>query len=159
MNSNIFKIIKNNIFGIIIGGILLGTIGVAAATYLYDSSQISFSNENTSATNVKSAIDELYSIIPNFPKDSLKLIYSEVSGSWNSTNTLSTNVEPGTYILCFQQISVSGGGTATIYVGSNKNSVSNGGMITITEPTSIKYTVTTNVAHVKFFLIVVGVPD
>lgn len=55
MNSSVLKIIKNNIFGIIIGGILFGTIGVAATTYLYSSNQVSYKD-----SNVDEALNELY---------------------------------------------------------------------------------------------------
>ena len=56
------KIIKNNIFGFIIGGVLFSTVGVSATIYLYYSDQVSYNNENTTATDVKAALDNLYEL-------------------------------------------------------------------------------------------------
>ena len=49
------RIIKNNIFGFILGGIIFGFIGVGAAEYIYSSEKISYGD-----SDVKNALDELY---------------------------------------------------------------------------------------------------
>ena len=56
------KLISNNtLFGIIIGGIIFGSIGVGA-TVLYQANQVSYTSEDTNwkVDNVKGALDELY---------------------------------------------------------------------------------------------------
>ena len=59
--KKMLNLIKNNtLFGIIIGGIIFGSIGVGATAYLYNSNEVSYSNSNSSSTNVKEALDELY---------------------------------------------------------------------------------------------------
>lgn len=52
---------KKIIIGIIIGISISGIVGVSAAT-LYYSNKVSYSNENSSVTDVKTALDELYSL-------------------------------------------------------------------------------------------------
>lgn len=56
-------IIKNNIFGFILGGLIFGTVGVYAATYCA-SSDVSYDNSKSglNSTDVQSAIDEIYEI-------------------------------------------------------------------------------------------------
>ena len=54
------KIIKNNIFGFILGGIIFGFIGVGAAGYMYYSEQVSYKKPDNTETDVKTALDELY---------------------------------------------------------------------------------------------------
>lgn len=53
--------IKNNLIGLIIGGIIFGSLGVYAAI-TFPSNEVSFdpSNSTLTSTNVKDAIDELY---------------------------------------------------------------------------------------------------
>ncbi len=53
--------IKNNLIGLIIGGIIFGSLGVYAAI-TFPSNEVSFdpSNSTLKSTNVKDAIDELY---------------------------------------------------------------------------------------------------
>ena len=53
--------LKNNLIGLIIGGIIFGSLGVYAAI-TFPSNEVSFdpSNSTLKSTNVKSAIDELY---------------------------------------------------------------------------------------------------
>ena len=53
--------LKNNLIGLIIGGIIFGSLGVYAAI-TFPSNEVSFdpSNSTLSSTNVKDAIDELY---------------------------------------------------------------------------------------------------
>ena len=55
MKKTLMKLRNNTLLGIIIGGIIFGTIGVGAATYLYSSDQISYGT-----SDVKSALNELY---------------------------------------------------------------------------------------------------
>lgn len=59
MTNKNFKFIRNSAFGFIIGGLLFGTMGISAATYLYNSSQVSYNNNGV--TNINEALDELYS--------------------------------------------------------------------------------------------------
>lgn len=65
MKNKILKIIKNNIFGFVLGAFLFGFIGASAANYLYNSNQISYNNESSTVTDVKGAIDEIYNKIDN----------------------------------------------------------------------------------------------
>ena len=53
--------LKNNLIGLIIGGIIFGSLGVYAAI-TFPSNEVSFdpSNSTLTSTNVKDAIDELY---------------------------------------------------------------------------------------------------
>lgn len=62
MKKKILKLLKNNIFCFIIGGIMLGTVGVGATTYLFQSNQVSYTKEGSNVTDVKGALDELYSL-------------------------------------------------------------------------------------------------
>lgn len=62
MNMKKIKtIIKNNIFGFILGGLIFGTVGVYAATYCA-SSVVSYDNSKSGlkSTDVQGAIDEIY---------------------------------------------------------------------------------------------------
>ena len=58
--NKIIKIIKNNIFGFIVGSLLFGGIGVCAAAIA--SSSVAYDNKNSGspANNVKEALDDLY---------------------------------------------------------------------------------------------------
>ena len=60
--------LKNNLIGLIIGGIIFGSLGVYAAI-TFPSNEVSFdpSNSTLSSTNVKDAIDELYEKCTNIP--------------------------------------------------------------------------------------------
>lgn len=75
------KIIKNNIFGFIIGGLIFGVIGVGAAT-LYNASQVSYNDGN-----VKDALDELYRNTSNLPDELM------ISGTptWKSNAAINSN--------------------------------------------------------------------
>lgn len=55
MKNKFIKIISNNIFCFVMGGIIFGAIGVCASTYLYSSDQVSYENNN-----LTNALDELY---------------------------------------------------------------------------------------------------
>ena len=59
--KKILNLIKKNIFGVIIGGIIFGTIGAYAATQLASSS-VYYNNANSggSSNTVSGALDELY---------------------------------------------------------------------------------------------------
>ena len=61
--EKIIKIVKNNIFGFILGGILFGTIGVIASNQLASSS-VYYDNSTSggSSNTVSGAIDELYDL-------------------------------------------------------------------------------------------------
>ena len=61
--GKIKQVIKNNIFGFILGALIFGTIGVSAATY-YNSKDVTYDNKTSgmSSNNVQDAIDELYQI-------------------------------------------------------------------------------------------------
>ena len=76
-------IIKQNIFGFIIGGLIFGIAGVSAATY-YASSDVSYDNSSSgmSATDVQSAIDELYNECST-SATSGRIVYS-----WNTTEII-----------------------------------------------------------------------
>ena len=52
---------KKNILGIIIGGVIFGSLGVCAATY-FPSNNVTYENKNSGlkSTDVQGAIDELY---------------------------------------------------------------------------------------------------
>ena len=59
--KKIGKFFMKNMIGILIG-VLLSSVTVYAANYLYASSDVSYSNtaSELSATNVQDALDELY---------------------------------------------------------------------------------------------------
>ena len=67
--KKIRKIIKNNILGFVIGGILFGTIGVVCAATYFPSNDVTYDNKSSGmkATDVQSAIDELYTTCANPP--------------------------------------------------------------------------------------------
>ena len=58
---NLKKFLNNKIFIFILGGLVFGTIGVSAATY-FNSKDVTYDNKTSglNATNVQTAIDELY---------------------------------------------------------------------------------------------------
>ena len=60
-NKKLKYYLKNNLIGLIVGGIIFGSLGVYAAI-TFPSNEVSFdpSNSTLSSTNVKDAIDELY---------------------------------------------------------------------------------------------------
>lgn len=66
--------IKNNLIGLIVGGIIFGSLGVYAAI-TFPSNEVSFdpSNSTLLSTNVKAAIDELYKKCTN-PSTGEKII-------------------------------------------------------------------------------------
>ena len=59
------KVIENNIIGFIIGAIIFGIAGVGATTYLFQSNQVSYTKEGSNVTDVKQALDELYTLQSN----------------------------------------------------------------------------------------------
>ena len=63
MKEKIKKILKNRIFIFILGGLILGSAGVAATTY-FPSNQTTYDNSvsGLQSTNVQDAIDELYGV-------------------------------------------------------------------------------------------------
>lgn len=89
MEKIINKLKHNTLFGILIGILLSGAIGVSAATYLYSSNQISYSNSNSSATDVKTALDELYETTINSKQD----IYYLGTGTSFDIKTLLPDVD------------------------------------------------------------------
>ena len=66
MKEKIKKVFKNRILIFILSGLVFGTIGVSAATY-FKSIDVTYDNTESglSANNVQSAIDELYTKIPD----------------------------------------------------------------------------------------------
>ena len=64
MKSSIFKLIKNNIFGFLIGIIITSGISVMAINYAYSSNQVSYND-----SDVKSALDDLYNLASNSSND------------------------------------------------------------------------------------------
>ena len=66
--KKIKKLIKNNILGFVIGGLLFGTLGVYAATY-FPSHDVTYDNQSSGmqATDVQGAIDELYNLCSTPP--------------------------------------------------------------------------------------------
>ena len=67
--------LKNNLIGLIVGGIIFGSLGVYAAI-TFPSNEVSFdpSNSTLSSTNVKDAIDELYTKCTKEPTASDQII-------------------------------------------------------------------------------------
>lgn len=61
--GKIKQVIKNNIFGFILGVLITSTVAVSAATY-YASKDVSYDNASSgmSSDNVQDAIDELYDL-------------------------------------------------------------------------------------------------
>ena len=61
MRKRLSRVLKNRIFIFILGGLILGSAGVLAATY-FPSSDVTYDNSSSglSSTDVQGAIDELY---------------------------------------------------------------------------------------------------
>ena len=57
------RIIKNNIFGFILGIIIMSGIGVLAINYLYNSTDVLYEKSDKTQVSVKESLDDLYSII------------------------------------------------------------------------------------------------
>lgn len=57
------KIVKNNIFGFVLGAIIFSVVGVTAAT-LINGKEVTYDNKNSKleATNTQDAIDEIYNL-------------------------------------------------------------------------------------------------
>ena len=53
------KVIKSNILGFILGGLIFGSIGIYAAN-LYNANDISYTTNDGTKTNVNDALNELY---------------------------------------------------------------------------------------------------
>lgn len=85
------KLIKNNILGFIIGAVIFTGVGVSAATYLYSSNQISYSNSNSSVTDVKGAIDELYT---NLDSDRSSIFLNLITNENRTATTKSVEFVP-----------------------------------------------------------------
>lgn len=62
MKISFNRLKHNTLFGIIIGGVVFGGIGVGATTYLYNSNQVSYYNTDSNVTDIKGALDELYTL-------------------------------------------------------------------------------------------------
>lgn len=104
MISKIFKFVKKNILGVIIGGFIFGIAGVSATTYLYRSNQISYSNSNSTVTNVKEAIDDLYKI-KGYTVQENTYFYDELTKGTN--NIVRYKKDNNNYYLCNQYGEVS----------------------------------------------------
>lgn len=57
--KKVINVIKQNILGFIIGSCIFGSISVYAASPIFSSKDVEYTNNNMNATNVQSAIDEL----------------------------------------------------------------------------------------------------
>ena len=96
--KNILKIIKKNIFSIVLGILIFGTIGVTAAI-MYDSKDVVYDNSlsGSSATTVQDAIDDLYNRAKNSNDYSLgTLIYfnpetGKMCNNYTPNNSLNEN--------------------------------------------------------------------
>ena len=69
MFRKVVSFFKKNILGIIIGGVIFGSLGVCAATY-FPSNNVTYENKNSGlkSTDVQGAIDELYNeCFPDIP--------------------------------------------------------------------------------------------
>ncbi len=81
--KKIGKIIKNNIFGFILGVITCSSFAVVAATIASNTVSYDNTKSGASATNVKDAIDDLYDGVYNLAATAgggLKLVVSKPSG-------------------------------------------------------------------------------
>ena len=85
--GKIKQVIKNNIFGFVLGVLITSTVAVSAATY-YNSKDVTYDNKTSgmSSNNVQDAIDELYQIANSKPAiDKIKDLVS------TNTNELYTD--------------------------------------------------------------------
>lgn len=57
---------KNTLFGILIGGLIFGFVGVEATKYMYYANQISYQKSEGVETDVVTALNELYEKSGNF---------------------------------------------------------------------------------------------
>lgn len=71
--------LKDVLFGITIGGLIFGGIGVAAITLTASEIKYTPSNELSTATNVKDAMDELYTMSEELKKGELTLVGTTTS--------------------------------------------------------------------------------
>lgn len=96
--KKIINLIKNNIFGFIIGVLITSSVGIGAAT-LYFSNEVSYTPTDTTwnVDNVKEALDELYSIENEF-KNNVSNGYSLVSANFFSGQA---NVSSGSFSYTF----------------------------------------------------------
>ena len=116
MKKILIQLRHNTLFGIIIGGIIFGAIGVSAVTYLYKSDQVSYGN-----SDVKSALNELYDSL-NFDNAIESLTQTGTyATSVTGTINIPSDVRNGILIATFvgvnaiytsSSISLSNGGTA-----------------------------------------------
>ena len=61
------RIIKNNLLGFVIGAIVFSSIGIVAATTLGPSDYWFETTKNSNVENVEDALDDLYTLVPDFP--------------------------------------------------------------------------------------------
>ena len=107
-------IIKNNIFGFVLGGLIFGTVGVYAATYCA-SSVVSYDNSKSGleSKDVQSAIDELYEHCSKMASSSKYLYYAVNAVGYGGESSGGT----------LYRTDLNGGNKITIY-NSGSNTIS-----------------------------------
>lgn len=89
------RIIKNNIFGFILGIIIMSGIGVLAINYLYNSTDVLYEKSDKTQVSVKESLDELYNLQKNVKEGHDVLRVKSVS-SQNPSTYVRYN-----YIYCY----------------------------------------------------------
>ena len=87
---------KNMIFGIIIGMLIMSGIGVFAVDYIYNSTQVTYKKADNTEVDVKTALDELYSLPKSFDE---VVAYKTGAYIHNQTITVPEGVTDGIIIM------------------------------------------------------------
>ena len=100
MRKRLSRVLKNRIFIFILGGLILGSAGVLAATY-FPSSDVTYDNSSSglSSTDVQGAIDELYNeCFPPEPPTAGNQILDKVEVVNNGDGLYKDEYEDGRYL-------------------------------------------------------------
>lgn len=92
---NIRKIIKNNLFGFIIGGIVFGAITTVLATSISASSLLYTTSENNNVATVDDAVKDLYDKIYGVPIECYNGVCGKISYKYWNNNFL----QPGSHYI------------------------------------------------------------
>ena len=86
---------KNTLFGIIIGIFITSGISVLAVNYIYNSEQVSYVKNDSTETDIKTALDELYDKATNIKGE---VLYADAAWPGTLTYTATRDCD-GTIIL------------------------------------------------------------
>ena len=95
---------KKILFGIIIGGLIFGSLGVYA-TSLYNATDISYSSDDSEVLNVKDALDDLYENQKYFVNELVKADGNKIPSGVKKAYVFSETLTSYNY----QSLSITGG--------------------------------------------------